>query len=140
MLKHLQFRAIGYGFAVYLVLSLIQAGFINYVTFPFSMPTTASENSVTALVNIIYRSLQILTWLVPGYLVGRWAKDRGLTHGAVVGTTGFLVSAFLWQAFPMTNKTALFNFSMVYPLILAGLLTGLAAAAGELHATKRARF
>ena len=95
----------------------------------------------TFVVNIIYRGLQVLTWLVPGYIVGFKTGKRGILHGLIVGLVGYVGATAIWQfAFPVDAGLTFGSKSLIFPFLLTGLLCALAGGVGELHATKGRRI
>lgn len=144
---------LGYGIGIYLLMTLLHGGFASYVMTPFELPFNSPEPNhgiepgtvrpnpgLTAVVNALDLTLQILTWLVPGYAAGRWARDLGMRHGFVIGGVGFICSTVVWRAVFSEDVSEIFMHSNLYFFFLAALLTGMAAAVGELHSIKGVRF
>ena len=85
-----------------------------------------------AILGLLSQLLGIAALLIPGFLAGRLAGERGFTHGCIVGALGTLASALVaFVVSVFAGSEFLVGIHSLFRLLLNSMLSGFGGMLGE---------
>ncbi|MDQ3958845.1 MAG: hypothetical protein M3255_00780 [Pseudomonadota bacterium] len=126
---NLNLKAVIYGVLAYVGLYFID---ILVVQLLASATSSMAADGTNYVYSLLSQFMGVVVILVPGFLAGRIATERGFTHGAVTGAIGTLLTALAALIVALFRSRGIpISGTLFFWLIMNSMLCGFGGMAGE---------
>jgi hypothetical protein len=126
---NLNLKAVIYGVLAYVGLYFID---ILVVQLLASATSSMAADGTNYVYSLLSQFMGVVVILVPGFLAGRIATERGFTHGAVTGAIGTLLTALAALIVALFRSRGIpISGTLFFWLIMNSILCGFGGMAAE---------
>jgi hypothetical protein len=126
---NLNLKAVIYGVLAYVGLYFID---ILVVQLLASATSSMAADGTNYVYSLLSQFMGVVVILVPGFLAGRIATERGFTHGAVTGAIGTLLTALAALIVALFRSRGIpISGTLFFWLIMNSMLCGFGGMAAE---------